>query len=643
MDASSRPVPVAEAGISGAPVTEDGTRHRVTSVLEEIRIRGLGVIDDAVLELAPGLTVVSGETGAGKTMIVQGLGLLTGGRADAGLVRPGVGRAFVDGRLVTPAGSPLAERVRDAGGECDDDSLLIGRTLTEEGRSRAHIGGRSVPASLLAEITDGLIAVHGQSDQQRLLRAGEQRGALDRFAGAAVERPLVAYTTVYTRLRRVSSLLAEITERARERSAEAEILRGGLAEIERVDPYPGEDTAVDTELRRLEHAETLMQAASGAHTVLVSDPAVGGDDTPGAVDLLGTAHRLVAAQASLDQDLADLADRLHEVGMLLADVAADLASYAAGVESDPGRLATVQARKAALAGLARAHSTDLPGVLAWAEQAGRRLLEIDSDGDRAGELASERDRLVADLSTHATEISTARRAAADRFAAAVAAELAGLAMPRARVEAVVSQRADPAGIPVDGQLVAYGPTGADEVELRLVPHPGAPARPVHKGASGGELSRIMLAIEVVLATADTTTTMVFDEVDTGVGGRAAVEVGRRLARLARTHQVICITHLPQVAAFADRHLVVTKADDGSVTRSGVVTLDDAGRVRELSRMLAGVEESALAHGHAEELLANAAADKKIFDKSARQQGVDQGVGLGRVRRAAMDEELRNTP
>ncbi len=581
-------------------------------MLEEIRIRGLGVIDDAVLELAPGLTVVSGETGAGKTMIVQGLGLLTGGRADAGLVRPGVGRAFVDGRLVTPADGPVAERVRDAGGECDDDGLIIGRTVTAEGRSRAHVGGRSVPASLLAEITDGLIAVHGQSDQQRLLRAGEQRAALDRFADVAVARPLTAYTAAYTRLRTVSAQLAEITERARERSAEAELLRSGLAEIERVDPHPGEDTALETELRRLEHAETLVQAASSAHAVLVSDPAFG-DGTPGAADLLGTANRMVAVQASLDPDLSALSDRLHEVGMLLADVAADLASYAAGIESDPGRLAAAQSRKAALAGLARAHGTDLAGVLAWAEKAGRRLLELDSDADRSGALTSERDALVAELGERATEISMARRAAADRFAAAVAAELAGLAMPRARVEAVVSQRADPVGIPVDGRLLAYGPTGVDEVELRLVPHPGAPARPVHKGASGGELSRIMLAIEVVLAAADTTTTMVFDEVDAGVGGRAAVEVGRRLARLARTHQVICITHLPQVAAFADRHLVVRKADDGSVTRSGVLTLDDSGRVRELSRMLAGVEESPLARGHAEELLANAAADKKAAD------------------------------
>ncbi len=510
--------------------------------------------------------------------------------------------------MVVPPDGPAAERVRDAGGECDEEGLVLGRTLTAEGRSRAHVGGRAVPASVLAEITDGLIAIHGQSDQQRLLRTGEQRAALDRFAGDTVARPLAAYATAYARLRTVSARLAETTDRARERSAEAELLRTGLAEIEKVDPRPGEDTALDAELRRLEHAETLVQAASGAHAVLVSDPATG-DSAPGATDLLGAAHRMVAAEASLDPDLSDLADRLHEAGMLLADVAADLASYAAGVESDPVRLAAAADRRAALAALARAHGTDLSGVLEWADRAGRRLLELDSEGDQAGAWASERDRLMTELGGLAARISAARRAAADRFAAAVAAELAGLAMPRAKVEAVVTQRADPAGLPADGQLLAYGPAGVDEVELRLIPHPGAPSRPVHKGASGGELSRVMLAIEVVLAAGDVATTMVFDEVDAGVGGRAAVEVGRRLARLARTHQVICITHLPQVAAFADRHLVISKADDGSVTRSGVVTLDDTGRVRELSRMLAGVEESTLARGHAEELLANAAADK----------------------------------
>ncbi|ABW11191.1 DNA repair protein RecN [Parafrankia sp. EAN1pec] len=577
-------------------------------MLEEIRIRGLGVIDDAVLDLAPGLTVVSGETGAGKTMIVQGLGLLTGGRADYALVSPQAGRAFVEARLAVPADSGLAKRVRELDGDVDEDVIIMGRTLSAEGRSRAQLAGRSVPASVLAEITENVIAVHGQSEAQRLRRPATQRDALDRFAGASVAEPLVRYGQVYARLAKVRARLADITGRARERAQEAELLRLGLADVERVAPLPGEDVTLDAELRRLEHSETLLRVARSAHGALVSDPATG-EDGPAATDLVGAARRIVAGDASLDPQLAELANRLTELSSLLTDVAADLASYAAGVESDPERLAQAQERKAALTALARAHGTDVDGVLRWADTGGRRLLELDADGDQTGALAAERDELTAELAGLAERISAARSAAAERFGAAVAAELSGLAMPRARVEAAVGHRDDPNGLPVGGRTLAYGPSGIDDVELRLVPHPGAPARPVEKGASGGELSRVMLAIEVVLAAADAGATMVFDEVDAGVGGRAAVEIGRRLARLARTHQVICITHLPQVAAFADRHLVVRKADDGSVTRSGVVALDGPGRVRELSRMLAGQEESSLARGHAEELLAAAAADK----------------------------------
>ncbi|MCK9877751.1 DNA repair protein RecN [Frankia sp. AgPm24] len=581
-------------------------------MLEEIRIRGLGVIDDAALGLAAGLTVVSGETGAGKTMIVQGLGLLTGGRADYGLIRPGVERAFVEGRLVIPVDSGVAARVREAGGDLDDDPggvvLVVGRTLTAEGRSRAQVAGRSVPASLLGEIAEDLIAVHGQSEAQRLLRPSTQREALDRFAGETVAKPRSRYATVYAELARVSRALTEITERSREREQEAELLRIGLAEVERVEPEPGEDSTLGAELNRLEHAETLVRTARTAHAALLSDPASGSDE-PGGADLVSVARRVIDGDADLDPELAALGARLTEIGMLLTDVAADLASYAEGIDADPVRLGDAQARKAALTSLTRAHGTDIDGVLAWADQAGRRLLELDGSAESAESLTARRDELTAELAGLAGEITAARLAAATRFGAAVAAELAGLAMPRARVQAVVSQRDDPAGLPIAERTVAYGPSGVDDVELRLVPHPGAPARPVHKGASGGELSRVMLAIEVVLAAADTGSTMVFDEVDAGVGGRAAVEIGRRLARLARTHQVICITHLPQVAAFADRHLVVHKADDGSVTRSGVITLDDAGRVRELSRMLAGQENSSLARGHAEELLAAAAADK----------------------------------
>ncbi|MCM3887586.1 DNA repair protein RecN [Frankia sp. R82] len=581
-------------------------------MLEEIRIRGLGVIDDAALDLAAGLTVVSGETGAGKTMIVQGLGLLTGGRADYGLIRPGVERAFVEGRLVIPLDSGVAARVREAGGDLDEDPggavLVLGRTLSAEGRSRAQVAGRSVPASLLGEIAEDLIAVHGQSEAQRLLRPSTQRDALDRFAGETVAKPRSRYAAVYAELARVSRALTEITERSREREQEAELLRIGLAEVERVEPDPGEDVTLAAELSRLEHAETLVRAARTAHAALLSDPASGSDE-PGGVDLVSVARRVIDGDADLDPELAALGARLTEIGMLLTDLAADLVSYAEGIDADPVRLADAQDRKAALTSLTRAHGTDIDGVLAWADQAGRRLLELDGSAESVESLTARRDELITELAGLAAEVSAARLAAADRFGEAVAAELAGLAMPRARVQAAVSQRDDPAGLPLDARTVAYGPSGVDDVELRLVPHPGAPARPVHKGASGGELSRVMLAIEVVLAAADTGSTMVFDEVDAGVGGRAAVEIGRRLARLARTHQVICITHLPQVAAFADRHLVVHKADDGSVTRSGVITLDDAGRVRELSRMLAGQENSSLARGHAEELLAAAAADK----------------------------------
>jgi DNA repair protein RecN (Recombination protein N) len=461
---------------------------------------------------------------------------------------------------------------------------------------------------MLTEIAEDLIAVHGQSEAQHLLKPAAQRIALDRFAGAAVAEPLVRYGEVYAELSRVRRRLAEITERVREREQEAELLRIGLADVERVAPTPGEDVSLEAELNRLEHAETLVRAARTAHAALVSDPASGSDE-PGAVDLVSAARRVIASDSDLDTELAALGSRLTEVGMLLADVAADLASYAEGVDSDPLRLADAQDRKAALTGLTRAHGTDIDGVLAWADQASRRLLELDGAGDSAEALTARRAALTTELADLAERVSDARMRAAAEFGTAVAAELAGLAMPRARVEAAVSQREDPAGLPIGLRVVAFGPSGVDDVELRLIPHPGALPRPVQKGASGGELSRVMLAIEVVLAAADAGATMVFDEVDAGVGGRAAVEIGRRLARLARTHQVICITHLPQVAAFADRHLVVRKADDGSVTRSGVLALDDAGRVRELSRMLAGQEESSLARGHAEELLAAAAADK----------------------------------
>ncbi|MER6842376.1 DNA repair protein RecN [Streptomyces platensis] len=571
-----------------------------------MRIRSLGVIDDAVVELSPGFTAVTGETGAGKTMVVTSLGLLLGGRADPALVRIGAKSAVVEGRIGVGPQAPAAVRAEEAGAELDDGALLISRTLSAEGRSRAHVGGRSVPVGLLAELADDLVAVHGQTDQQGLLRPARQRQALDRYAGDTVAVPLAKYTAAHRRLRAVATELDELTTRARERSQEADLLRFGLDEIAAAEPQPGEDTELAAEAERLGHAEALASAATLAHAALAGNP----EDPEGvdATTLVAGAHRALEAVRSHDRELAGLAERIGEIGILMADVAGELAGYADGLDADPLRLAAVEERRAALNHLTRKYGQDLTAVLAWAEESAARLSELDGDDDRIGELTAERDALRTELGELAQTLTDARTASAKRFADAVTAELAELAMPHARVTVEIRQTEvaeDADGIEVGGRTVAYGPAGADEVELLLAPHPGAPPRPIAKGASGGELSRVMLAVEVVFAGSDPVPTYLFDEVDAGVGGKAAVEVGRRLARLAKSAQVVVVTHLPQVAAFADRQLLVAKTNDGSVTRSGVTVLEGEERVRELSRMLAGQEDSETARAHAEELLETA--------------------------------------
>jgi len=606
-------------------------------MLEEVRITGLGVIEDAVLEFSSGFTVVTGETGAGKTMVVTGLGLMFGGRGDPARVRPGADRATVEGRLRIDADGNVAKQVLEAGGELDDDggTLIVSRSVSAEGRSRAHAGGRGVPVSLLTYLAGDLVAVHGQADQQQLLRTSRQRQALDEFAGPALTAILADYQRGYGRHREVQAELAELTTRARERAAEADGLRRALEEIERVQPVAGEDLQLLAEEERLGHADALHAAATAAHMALLGDPSDGSFQASDAITLLGTARQALDGAAAHDKDLASLADRLSEAAYLVSDVATDLASYVESVDSDPARLAAVQERRADLTRLIRAYGgrvtvpapaaepapetapesapgalaegapqaaygtapgagePGLASVLAWADQAQARLAELSGDDERIGVLADEEARLAETVRDLGGKLTSLRKEAAERFAAAVTAELAALAMPHAKITVPVTPQDE------------YGPHGADEVEIRLAAHPGAPALPLTKGASGGELSRVMLAIEVVFAGADPVPTFVFDEVDAGVGGKAAVEIGRRLARLARRAQVIVVTHLPQVAAFADTHLVVEKASDGSVISSGITRLDDAGRVRELSRMLAGLEDSEYGRAHAGELLAAA--------------------------------------
>jgi DNA repair protein RecN (Recombination protein N) len=583
-------------------------------VLEELRITGLGVIEDTTLPLTRGMNVITGETGAGKTMVVTGLGLLFGGRADAGRVRADPGRAVVEGRLrlAEPTATAVHARIAESGGEPDDDgTLLLSRSVTVEGRSRAYVGGRSTPVSVLGEVGEQVVAVHGQSDQMRLLRPAEQRGALDRFAGIDHEKLLDTFRETYARWRQVADDLADRRRNARERSQEADLLRLGLDEITRVDPQPDEDEALREEAQRLEHAEGLRTAAIVAMQA-VAGGAEAGDDTPDAVSLLGTARRTLEAQSGVDRMLGELAGRLAEAATQVGDVAAELSSYLDGLDADPDRLTAVHERRAALRALTRKYAEDVAGVIAWAEHARTRLAELDTSDELLEELDRERQRLAGEAAELAGRLSAARREAATHFSDQVTGELAGLAMPHARIDVAVLPRPAGKGEPtltVGGVEVGIGPDGADEVELRLLAHPGAPALPLQRGASGGELSRVMLAIEVVFAGAGGPPTLVFDEVDAGVGGQAAVEIGRRLARLARSHQVLVVTHLPQVAAFADRHLVVAKDTGGAVTTSGVSVVEDTERARELARMLAGLPDSDLGIAHAEELLAVAAQEK----------------------------------
>ncbi|WP_166847099.1 DNA repair protein RecN [Isoptericola sp. BMS4] len=589
-------------------------------MLEEIAIENLGVIETARVPLADGLTVITGETGAGKTMVLTGLGLLMGGKADAGAVRPGASRAAVEGRVRVTGREDVAARVDEAGGEVDDDgTVVVLRTVAAGGRSRAHLGGRGVPQGVLADIADELVTVHGQADQLRLRTPAKQRDALDTFAGARHRATIEEYRAAWAERAGLLAEIDDLTTRAAERAREAELLRLGLAEIERVDPQPGEDAELTALVARLGNAEGLRVAAQEAHDTVAGDD-VETDGT--AVAAVERARRALEAVASDDPALGEHATRLAEAGYLLADVAGELASYVDGLQADPAGLETAHSRLAELGALTRTYGETIDDVLRWASDAGLRLLDLDDGGERLESMRRRTAELDDVLAAAGERVSEGRRAAADALAAAVTDELAGLAMAGARLVVRVEPAAEP------------GPSGLDQVTFLLEPHPGAPARPLGKGASGGELSRVMLAVEVALATARVEDepgdgallpTFVFDEVDAGVGGRAAVEVGRRLAALARRTQVVVVTHLAQVAAFGDAHLVVTKSqgaagtevddtgadgadgtdvEDGvpAVTVTGVREVTGDARVRELARMLSGQEESATARQHAVELL-----------------------------------------
>ncbi|MCH9669042.1 MAG: DNA repair protein RecN [Actinomycetia bacterium] len=589
-------------------------------MLAEVRIESLGAIRAATAEFDGGLTVLTGETGAGKTMVVTGLHLLGGARADPAKVRSGADRAVVEGRFVTAAvgdkaGAHIDGLLDSSGAERDDDgSVIAARSVSRDGPSRAYLGGRSVPAKSLGEFTGALLTLHGQNDQLRLMRPDQQRAALDRYAG--VTQALGRYRAVRDDWVAARRDLDVRRRRARELTQEADRLHFALNEINAVAPHPGEDDDLVNDIRRMSELDALREAVHTARSALsgVSDDDGSGDGFS-AANAVGRARS--ALEGAGDATLGTLAGQLGEALAVLTDVSGELGRFLSDLPSDAGALETKLARQAELRTLTRKYAADIDGVLAWARESQDRLAQLDVSEETLAELERRVDTLHATLVAAAQDLTKVRVDAAHALSKAVTAELAGLAMAGAAFTITVGPlevRADDSA-PLtlqSGKAVHAGYDGVDSIEFGFTAHRGADILPLNKSASGGELSRVMLALEVVLATSAEGTTMVFDEVDAGVGGRAAVQIGRRLARLARTHQVIVVTHLPQVAAYADVHLVVEGTDSGGdcANASGVRRLDDEKRVAELARMLAGLGETDSGRAHARELLDAARGDRE---------------------------------
>ncbi len=584
-------------------------------MLVELHIRNVGVIEDVALDFAPGLNILTGETGAGKTMVVSAIELLLGARADADRVRGGAATAVIEGRLVPPP--PGAQEWLGDG----DDELVVSReVVAEAGRSRARVGGRLAPASALATCVGGVIELHGQSESARLVTPAVQRALLDRAGGPGLAAALTDYRAAYQSWRQASDELEALQGSQRDRLRELDRLRYELGEIDEVAVADDENSTLEAELRRLEHAESLLGAAGAAAA------AVTGDD--GARDTLGAALAALRGEAGVDAELDILLDRVAALAAEAQEIGFDLTTYAEGLELDPARLELLRDRHAALVRLTRKYGQgasgqiDVPGVRAYAGQARARLSALEGGDVRAGELQAQVSALATQLQAAAQRLRDGRRSAGQRLARAVEEHLADLAMGATRMDVVLEE-------------VAPAIHGADRVTFLLTADAGQPALPVGKGASGGERSRVALALRLALADADDTQVLVFDEVDAGIGGATALAVGRKLAQLARGRQVLCVTHLAQLAAHADAHFVVTKepgvvvtkepgahvggggsAPDGGEpcerVRATVRRLAEPERIAELSRMLSGSVDSIVAAEHAAELRANALAERSSW-------------------------------
>lgn len=548
-------------------------------MIEAIGIRNLGVIESAQLELQPGFTALTGETGAGKTMVLNALSLLLGGRADSSAVRTGQSQLFVEGtwRIADPE---LIASVEELGGEVESNTLIVNRTVTSDGRSRAALGGAQTPAGALAELASKLVTVHGQSDQLRLRSLGAQRDALDEFGGEAVRSAKSAYSLSFQAFKDVQARLERLQSAASSDQRRVSELRELLIEIEKLAPQPGELQEVEERINRLANVESLRISAATAHDALA-------EAEPSGLELLGIAAR--ALENSSDPELRELGTRLREITANASEVSATLASFLIDLEADPAQLEQLQLRKAALVQLERRLGSDVDQIIQSVPTWQAELLDLDSSDEQLERLEIQLEATLSQLSLAASQLSNARSDAAGKLASRVAAELADLAMQGNSFSVNVAQ------------LGEFEASGNDRVEF-LLANAGSEPRPLGKGASGGELSRIMLAIELVLAGDHPMPTMIFDEVDAGVGGQAAVELGRRLRKLSEKTQVIVVTHLPQVAAFAHQQIQVSKEVSGEITKSSVQLLAPDQRRRELARMLSGNPDSEVALQHAQELL-----------------------------------------
>ena len=569
------------------------------SYLEEISIRSLGIIDQSTLELGKGLNVLTGETGAGKTMILTALSLVLGGKSDSSLVRIGSDRLVASAQFVLPkTNSEISSIADESGADISEGSLVLTRTVNSDGKSKAVAGGTTVPAATLVNFADHLVEIHGQAANHQIVKSARQRELLDRFAGSELAKAMSAYQgalSTYNDLKaRIKSMRESSTKRDREIADLEEFLKGWS----KLKPTRGEYAEVANQIARLSSVEDLRSASDGANQAL-------SDETSGSLTSLGAARRFLDIAKGKDSRLDEIASVVAEGFFVLDEAARDLSSYLSALEADPAKLDALQVRKAEIIafikkwGSAADPDAELIALSEKAKTARATIADLTGGEDRIAELESEMQGAKKELLSQAKLLTKIRTSAALKLSESVSTEIHALSMPHTEFSISINS-ADYEGSLKESDFTILG---CDEVIMQIQGHRDGPLIALGKGASGGEMSRIMLALEVVLAQTHPVGTYIFDEVDSGVGGKAAIEVGRRLAALAKHSQVIVVTHLPQVAAWADTHFVVKKSDDGSISQSDVEKLDNQNRIEEIARMLAGLEGSSSAREHAAELLA----------------------------------------